>query len=186
MPVYNMNETKVKRSFEIQLNKEQIKEMKGHIKSLKKLKKEIIAPIMISDNVVLDLWFDDNVYFHIIPTLKSEYINLYERMWINEIKKASKNSNTSTVEDLLIYMSIRYDDGSSQPLLEMEPFRSEIEKRQELLKNMCQIFNDLLVNAAGLSKKEGAIFLDILSGLTFTESNEFIEGILKGNRMIVE
>lgn len=186
MPVRNAAETeKAKKSFEIQLDKSQIKELKEYIKALKALKKEVSAPIAISENVVVDIWLDD-AYFDSIPTLRPEEIEIYLWMSINNIRKASKNSTPSAIENLIISIWDRASLYDISELFEVEPLNSEIERRQNLMKNMCQNFNSFFVNAAGLSKKEGEGFLDALLNLTFTESEGLIDGILKGNRMIVE
>ena len=88
MPVRNAAETKQEeKSFEVQLDKAQIKDLKEHIKALKRLKKEISAPIAISDSVVADLWLDD-VYIDAVPTLRPEEIDIYPWMSIDKIRKA--------------------------------------------------------------------------------------------------
>jgi len=186
MPVRNAAEIyKAKKSFEIQLDKSQIKELKEHTKAHKNLKKEISAPIAISENVVAEIWLDDE-YFDALPTMKPEEIEIYLWMSLSMIKKAAKNSTLSTIETFLISLWDRGNFYETYEMLDAEPLKSEIERRQQLMKNMCQSFNVFFVNAAGLSKKDGEAFLDALFNLTFRESEEFINGVLKGNRMIIE
>ena len=185
MLVRNAAKTKQeKKSFEVQLDKAQIKDLKEHIKSLKRLKKEISAPIAISDNVVAELWMDD-AYIDAVPTLRPEEIDIYPWMSIDRIRKASKDSKTSAVEDILIFMWEYANLYDTFELLELDLFDTEIKRRLGLVRNICKSFNVLHLNAAGLSKKEGEDFLDELFNLTFKESEVFIEGVLKGNRMIV-
>lgn len=186
MPVHNAAEVeKAKKPFEIQLDKDQIKDLKEHIKAVERLKKEAAAPIAISDNIVAEMWIED-AYFDALPTTKADEIDAHTWIAVARIKKAKKSSNPSKVEQLLMFLWEHSELIDTYEMLTMEPFKTEIEKREAAIKSMCQSLNVFMVNAAGLSKKKGEEFLEVLLGLTFTESDVFIDGLLKGNRMIVE
>lgn len=190
MPVRNASKVKqAPKSFQLQLDKSQIKEMRGTLKSLKGLKKEVTSPIKVTENIVADVWVEDG-YLDSFPTIYFiDFVDtINEYMYVENLRKESKNSKLSDLENLIIFISEKSLDFISD-LIEIsaiEPMKSEFDRRIKLLEAACKEFNAFFVNAAGLSKKEGEVLLQKLSTLTFDESTELINGLLKGDVMVID
>lgn len=185
MPVRNVEEAKkAKKSFQIQLDKAQIKDLRGRLAALKKLNKELFKPVQLTENLNVEILLDDDVFFDLIPTIHAKDFNFQDIVYTGGVYKKSKSSKLSDLEGLIVSLwdYAEFIDNSGH-----EPMKSAIERIAGVMEAQCKEFNDFFLgcisNGEAISKTHADEFLNAIACLTSDESIEFIEGLLKGQKL---